>query len=197
MEHYFSEKQTSVLSVKKIDITYFEKKFSFLTPNGVFSFGKIDKGSDLILNKAKIEKSKKVLDLGCGYGLIGIVIAKIYNAKVTMVDINERALTFATKNAKKNNVDVEIIKSDAFKEIKNKFDVILFNPPQHAGKKLCFSMIEDSKKYLEKDGSLQVVARHNKGGKHIQEHMQNVFGNVEKVAIKSGFRIYISFLQEL
>jgi 16S rRNA (guanine1207-N2)-methyltransferase len=193
MEHYFSQKQSSKLSVKQFEINILNKNFYFLSPNGVFSFGRLDNGSKLLINKSIIPEGK-ILDLGCGYGAIGIIIAKIYGSKVKVFlsDINERAIKFTIKNAKKNEVDVNIIKSDSFENINGKFNSILFNPPQHAGKKLCFSMIKESKNYLEKDGTLQIVARHNKGGKDLQKYMENIFGNCNHIAIKSGFRIYLS-----
>ena len=190
MEHYFSEKQKSKLSVKEIEFNLLNHNFNFLTPSGVFSFGKLDHGSKLLINKSNVKG--KVLDLGCGYGNVGICIAKAYNLEVTLSDINERAIHFAKKNAIKNNVKVNIIKSNAFNDINEKFDTILFNPPQHAGKKLCFSMIKDSINYLNDNGTLHVVARHNKGGKDFQKHMETIYGNCEHIAIKSGFRIYLS-----
>jgi 16S rRNA (guanine1207-N2)-methyltransferase len=193
MEHYFSEKQSSKISVKQLEINLLGNNLFFLSPSGVFSFGKLDNGSKLLINKAIIPEGK-VLDLGCGFGIIGISIAKAHKekVKVTLSDINERAIHFAEKNSKKNKVDVQIIKSNAFENINEKFNSILFNPPQHAGKKLCFSMIEESKNFLEKNGTLQLVARHNKGGKDLQKQMENVFGNCKHIAIKSGFRIYLS-----
>ena len=192
MEHYFSEKQKSKLNVKEINIDILNHSFIFLTPSGVFSFGKFDNGSKLLINKSIIKEKSKVLDLGCGYGNVGICISKAYKVEVTLSDINERAINFTKKNAIKNNVNVEIIKSNAFQEINQKFDTILFNPPQHAGKDLCLSMIEESINYLNDNGTLQVVARHNKGGKSFEEHMKKIFNNCEHVAIKSGYRIYLS-----
>jgi len=82
-----------------------------------------------------------------------------------------------------------------FDPVEGKFDVILLNPPQTAGRKLCFRMIEESRKYLKKGGSLQLVARHNKGGRVLSEKMEEVFGNLETIARKGGYRVYVSRLK--
>jgi len=96
-------------------------------------------------------------------------------------------------NVKAHKLDnVEVIVSDKFKKIEGKFDTILVNPPQTAGKQLCFEMIEKSKEFLKKTGTLQLVARHNKGGKTLSLKMQEVFGNVKDIAKKSGYRVYLT-----
>jgi len=109
-----------------------------------------------------------------------------------MSDINKRAVFLARKNAKLNNLDIKITHSDGFEKIKQNFDIVLLNPPQLAGKQVCFRLIEQSFKHLNKDGYLELVARHNKGGKTLSENMKSLFGNVKDVAIKSGYRVYLS-----
>jgi 16S rRNA G1207 methylase RsmC len=88
--------------------------------------------------------------------------------------------------------NVEVRNGNMYDAINEKFDVILLNPPQTAGKDVCFEMIEKAKHYLVKNGSLQIVARHNKGGKTLMQKMKEVFNNVETLAKKSGYRVYIS-----
>ena len=97
--------------------------------------------------------------------------------------------------AREYKVDAKVVQSDAFENIDENFDVILLNPPQTAGKKLCFKMIEEAKEHLKKGGSLQLVARHQKGGKTLQKKMEEVFGNSEVLSRQSGFRVYMSYLQ--
>ena len=110
-------------------------------------------------------------------------------------DVNLRAIGLAIKNVKRNNIkNAEVLESDLFENIKDKFSTILCNPPQTAGKKVCFDIIEQSKDHLLKNGLLQIVARHNKGGKMLSEKMEEVFGNVEVLGIKSGYRVYYSKL---
>jgi len=193
MEHYYSEKQSSVFLPKKIKVFAREKNFEFYTASGVFSKDRLDKGSELLLNNCIIKENFKILDLGCGYGVIGIVLKKIFpKTEVVMSDINERTIALSRINAKLNNVEVEVIKSNIYDKITGKFDTIIVNPPQKAGKEICFAMIEKSKTYLKDKGLLQVVALHNKGGRTFEKKMKETFGNAREIAKKSGFMVYVS-----
>ena len=191
-EHYFSEKQESAFRINSIEINLRGSEFKFDTVSGVFSVGRVDKGSFLLIEKCIIEDSWRVLDLGCGYGVVGIVVKKVFDCEVVMTDVNKRAAYISKKNAKKNNVEVSIVRGDMYEKVEGLFDTILLNPPQHAGKDLCMEMISKSEKYLKKGGLLQVVARHNKGGKSFALKMEEVFGNVRDIAKKGGYRIYVS-----
>ncbi len=192
MEHYFSEKQTSPFKLKIITTFLRGKRFSFYTAPGVFSKSKVDDGTRFLVNSAIIKQGWKVLDLGCGYGVAGIVIKKLFpDTEVLLSDVNERALKLAEMNAKLNHVNVKVVKSFSFKNIHGFFNAILFNPPQAAGLKLCYKMISDSKEHLMIKGLLQVVARHKKGGSRFEQYMLKTFGNVEPIKGKK-YRIYIS-----
>lgn len=196
IEHYYSEKQTSPLKLKRIKAFLRGHNLEFFTAPGVFSKDKIDKGTEILINNSTIKNGWSVLDLGCGYGAVGISIAKSFpDNTITFSDINERALKLTKINVKINDVNdnsINIIKSNIFNKIKDKFNTILINPPQTAGKELCFTMISDSKNHLKKGGLLQLVARHNKGGKVLMEKMEEVFNNVKIITKKSGYRVYVS-----
>lgn len=196
-DHYFSEYQSS-----KPKETQFSDKLrgnilEFKTASGVFSLKKIDNGSRLLIEKSIIKNNSKILDLGCGYGAVGIAIAKAYlTNQVILTDINKRAVSLAKKNIELNNIEnAKAVQGNMFEKIDEKFDTILLNPPQTAGKKLCFEMIEKSKDYLNPKGTFQIVARHQKGGKILSQHMKEIFGNLEEIAKGSGFRIYLSHLE--
>ncbi|MBS3167547.1 class I SAM-dependent methyltransferase [Candidatus Woesearchaeota archaeon] len=191
MEHYFTKEPKSELKIKKLKSILKNKEIEFYTASGLFSLNKVDNGSKLLINKC-IPKGK-VLDLGCGYGIIGLTLL-LTNKKLelTFSDINERAIVITKKNLKLNNLEANVIQSDGFENIKEKFDTILLNPPQTAGKNLCFKLIEDSKEHLLKNGTLQIVARHKKGGIELSKKMQEVFSNIKEIAKGSGFRIYLS-----
>jgi len=194
-DHYFSEKPTSEITTEQFDITVRGVRLIFTTPSGVFSHGRADKASILLVENAEISENARVLDLGCAWGFVGIALKKsVPTTSVMMVDINERALSFAEKNAKRNHVDVKIFKSDLFRTVKGKFDTIIVNPPMKAGRETCYKIIEDSLKFIEKNGTLQLVALHNRGGAMLEKKMNEVFGNVETIAKKSGFRVYLSRL---
>ncbi len=193
MEHYYSEQQKSLLNIKKIRQKIKGIDFAFYSSSGVFSKERVDKGTLLLAENMIIVKNSKVLDIGCGIGVLGIIAAKLFNADVVMSDINKRAVMLAKKNIKLNSIKAEIYQGNLFEKIKDKdFDAILSNPPQTAGKKICFELIEKSKKYLRIGGSLQLVARHNKGGKTLSKKMEEIFGNVKVIAKKAGYWIYMS-----
>ena len=194
MEHYYSKEQASPLDLKKISQRIKGNNFDFYTASGIFSRDKVDKGTLILAENMIIDKNAKVLDIGCGIGIIGIAAAKIFNANVVMGDINKRAVMLAKKNTKLNNVNAIICQGDLYENIKDSdFDVVLTNPPQTAGKELCFRLIEQSKGHLKQGGNLQLVARHNKGGATLSKKMEDVFGNAKVIAKKSGYWVYISF----
>lgn len=193
MEHYYSADQKSDLNIKKIRQRIRGINFEFYTASGVFSNEKIDRGTLVLAENMIVNNNSKVLDIGCGIGILGIVAAKSFDADIVMTDINKRAVMLAVKNAGLNNVKAEIYQGNLYEKIKdNNFDVILSNPPQTAGKEICFRLIEQSKNHLKKNGSLQIVARHNKGGRSLSKKMEEVFGNVHVIAKKSGYWVYTS-----
>ena len=195
-EHYYTKSPTSKLRERKIYTVLRGNELVFHTGSGVFSPDRIDLGTRLLIEKSIVKRDQKILDFGCGYGALGIALSKaIPDLKTTMSDINERAVMLAKKNIEENKIKAKAIQSDIFENVKGKFDVILLNPPQTAGKKICFRMIEESKNHLNKNGSLQMVARHQKGGKSFQTKMEETFGNVKVIARGSGYRIYYSELK--
>ena len=157
----------------------------------MFSKDRIDKGTLVLAENMIIKNNSKVLDVGCGIGVLGIAAAKLFDADVVMTDINKRAVMLAGKNAVLNNVKADIYQGNLYEKIKdNDFDAVLSNPPQTAGKEVCFKLIEQSKNHLKKNGSLQIVARHKKGGKTLSKKMEEVFGNVKVIAKKAGYWVY-------
>jgi 16S rRNA G1207 methylase RsmC len=193
-EHYYSKEQKSEINLKKISARLRNIDIDLWTGAGVFSGKKVDKGSELLANKCIVKDRWDVLDLGCGYGPVGIAVAKAFpSANVVMTDINMRAVKIARINKKHHKLsNVSVVQGDMYDKTPGKFDTILLNPPQTAGKDVCFRMIELAPEHLKKGGLLQVVARHNKGGKSLAEKMKLVFGNVEDIEKKSGYRIYVS-----
>jgi len=192
VEHYFTPKPKTAPKYSSIYCVLRDNELALKTASGVFSKTQVDAGTYLLIQQCEIADRWKILDLGCGYGVVGIALGKAYDLVVVASDINERAIALTTENARKNGVKVKTVISDGFTNIKGEFNTILFNPPQTAGKKLCLKMIEDSKGYLKKGGSLQIVARHQKGGKALRDHMKEIYGNAESIARKGGYHIYIS-----
>ena len=197
MSHYFSEVQ-DVKSVKKI-INYEIKneKFEFLTDNGVFSKTKVDFGTDVMLrtflNENKKLENIRILDIGCGYGVVSVVLKRFFEkAKILSTDVNERALELTRENIQKNNRtdDFEVRKSFVFDNISENFDVILSNPPIRAGKQVIFEIYEKSFFRLNKNGKFYCVIQTKHGAKSTKKKLEELFGNCTTLVIEAGYRIF-------
>ncbi len=195
MTHYYDKNQTSPLREELITVRSRGMSFEFFSASGLFSKQHLDKATELLINKSDLSNSQKILDLGSGWGVVAILL-KFFNPSKEFVasDVSERAVFYTKKNAKKHSVKIEVKQSDLFENFAEDelFDTILTNPPYVAGREVCKKFISESFKHLSKNGSLQLVARHNKGGKFLGEYMKEIFGNVEYLAKQSGFRIYKS-----
>ncbi len=189
-EHYYTEEPRTKHQERTIIATLRGQKCTFKTDSGTFSPRSIDKATMLLINYAPINDEEKVLDLGCGYGAVGISIAKTTSAHVTMSDVNRRAIKLSENNAKINHVTVSIIHSNGFENIPQNFDTILLNPPHSAGRELCIKLITESKKHLTTKGKLFIVAFHNKGGKYYEELLKKIFPKAETLCKKGGIRVY-------
>lgn len=193
-EHYYSEHPTSDIKEKTFNAAINGRVLSLVSVSGVFSNeAKIDRASELLIKSFK-PSGRSVLDLGCGYGAIGLFIKSLYpHQTVCLSDINERAVDYSILNARANHLDVKVLKSDLFSSFSGmKFDDIVTNPPIAAGKKLITRLIDESFDYLNRGGALWLVAFHNKGGSTLKDIMKNRFGNVEDVEKQGGIRVYKS-----
>ncbi len=196
-DHYYSENQQSPLILKQIQVTVNKSTFAIYTAPGIFSKSELDKGTKLLIESAQIQKSASILDLGCGYGIVGLELLKNNtNLHCTFTDINNRALLLTQKNLELHKIKKEnykIIHSNLYENLKEKqFDVILSNPPQSAGKDICIAIIQQAINHLKTNGSLQLVARPNKGGKTLAKEMKEIFSNLEIINRSSGFVVYKS-----
>ncbi len=164
--------------------------FTFLTDNGVFSKNGLDFGSRLLLESIPLEEvGGKILDLGCGYGVFGIVISKLTSAHVDMVDINLRALHLASRNAKLNNVsNVSIFESNVYENVSLKYSSIITNPPIRAGKKVVYNIVMNAKDYLDKNGKLFLVIRKEQGAKSLIVDLKKLY-TVDVLKKSKGFFI--------
>ena len=194
-EHYYSNNPTSKSEEREIEYFIKDKEIKLIVDNGVFSKSHVDIATNFMLNTIlkSEEISGEVLDLGCGYGVVGIVLSKFFkDLKITMIDINERALGLAKKNCKKNNLEnIQIIESDGFSQIKEKkeFDVIITNPPIRAGKQVIYKMYEDSYNHLKKGGKLYLVINKKHGAPSTKDYLITLFGNCEVMDKKTGFNV--------
>ncbi len=176
MNHYFTN--SDILSnLQKRYAEIRNKKFVFYTDNGVFSKRGLDFGSRTLL-EAVIDFGVcgKVLDVGCGYGMIGIVLSSFFpDVSVDMVDVNKRAIHLSKMNIKENMVDnVCVFESDVFSGISDKYDLIITNPPIRTGKDVVYKILFGAKEYLNAGGSLIFVVNKDQGAKSIMRDLEKV-----------------------
>ena len=185
MNHYFIENPDLLTDERELILNIWGITLKFLSNNGLFSCDKIDDASIAMLeNLPPLEGA--LLDLGCGYGTLGIVLAKKYDVSLTMADINAIALEYAAKNAKLNGVAATTIHSDCFANISGKFDNIVLNPPIHAGKDIMYRMYEEAAQHLNPGGSLYVVIYKKHGAESTMKKFEEIFGGVDIVYKKKG-----------
>lgn len=189
MSHYFENDNNLKSNIKDFTVNIENTNFNFSTDNGVFSKGELDFGTKLlILNALKLDIKGSILDLGCGYGPIGIIISKLRNTITTMVDINKRAIHLTKMNAKKNNVSVNVIESDGYENVNEKFDFIVSNPPIRIGKKNLYKLLIDSKNHLSSNGEMLIVVRKEQGALSLIKDM-SVYYDVKTIDKDKGFLI--------
>ena len=159
----------------------------------MFSKGGVDYGSKVLIDAMDFGQNAQVLDVGCGYGPIGLSAARMAKqGHVTMIDINSRAVELAKENAKRNGItNVTILESDLFEAVKDQqFDVVLTNPPIRAGKETVHAIFEESRKHLRENGQLWVVIQKKQGAPSAKAKLEQLFEQVEEVTKDKGYRIF-------
>ena len=186
---YYAENPDAAHDIHDLRVELLGHKLTFLTDAGVFSKKMIDFGSQLLLKCLEVEKGERVLDVGCGYGPLGITLVKAYGVQATMVDINNRALDLARKNAERNQVSATIFQSNIYEQVEGKFDHVISNPPIRAGKQVVHEIIEKSMDFLENGGDLTIVIQKKQGAPSAKSKMEDVFGNCEIIKKDKGYYI--------
>ncbi|MCC6015961.1 MAG: methyltransferase [Desulfurococcaceae archaeon] len=162
---------------------------------GLFSYKHVDEGTKLLLEYAEIPEEGTILDIGCGYGVIGIVIAKLNpKLEVYMTDINKDAVEITKRNILRNRLNpekVKVLHGNLYEPVKDlKFNAIYSNPPFSAGMDIVEKIVQEAPRYLKHRGTLQIVAR--KGAEKVRKLMLSVFGNVNILVSKKGYKVLLS-----
>ena len=194
MSHYFQDDPNLVSNIKEISFEINGITMKLLTDNGVFSKNNVDEGSYAFLKVLlPLDLGNHILDLGCGYGTIGLALAKAHEeARITLADVNPRAVALCERNAGLLNLSprVTILQSDIYEKIEGPYDSIVVNPPIRAGKKVTYKMYEEAKQYLIDGGSLYIVIRKAQGADSASKYIESIFGNVELLDRHKGYHIY-------
>ncbi|KXT75060.1 Ribosomal RNA small subunit methyltransferase C [Streptococcus sp. DD10] len=186
---YYAENPDAAHDIHELRVELLGNKMTFLTDAGVFSKKMIDFGSQVLLKNVSAKEGERLLDVGCGYGPLGLSLAKAYGIIPTMVDINNRALELAQQNAVKNRVEAEIFQSNIYEQVKGQFDQVISNPPIRAGKQVVHEVISGSFDHLVAGGVLTIVIQKKQGAPSAKNKMEEVFGNCEIVRKEKGYYI--------
>ena len=194
-DHYFTAFPRSKAKLGIIRTYLRGRPFEFLTASGVFSKKRVDLGTRLLIESMVLPEKGYVLDVGCGYGAVGIVAASSKpNLRVIMVDVNERAVWLAKQNIQRNGIDnVEVRRGFLYESVEDlTFNCVLSNPPVSAGSETVKAIIVDAPKHMANKAYFQMVVKSKIGGKRLKMLLEKAFGNAEILARKSGYRVFIS-----
>lgn len=191
---YYEDNQDLSHDFQTLTVDLLGLSMRFKTDRGVFSKNGIDYGSRVLLENYQPEGAKTLLDVGCGYGTLGLTLAKKFDLSVTMVDVNSRALDLCRQNAIDNAVsNTEIELSNIYEAVSEKYDAIISNPPIRAGKEVVHEILTGAFDYLNNGGHLTIVIQKKQGAPSAQRKMEEVFGNCQLVARDKGYFILRSY----
>jgi len=191
-EHYYTRRPAAAHRPREVREELRGRSYVFATDAAVFSRRRLDPGTRLLIEHLPLPATGQALDLGCGYGPVGIVIAaESPGARVWLVDVNERAVELARRNLSLNGiVNAEVRQGDGFDPVAGMtFTLIASNPPIRAGKRVVYAWVEEAHRRLEPRGRLLMVARTSQGARTLARHMAAVFGGCREVAKGGGYRV--------
>lgn len=193
MAQYF-ENANLPSKIIEFEAYFLKTKFIFKSDNGVFSKEKLDFGTRLLLESLPLkEMSGDVLDLGCGYGVVSIILSKFTNCNIDAVDVNHRALHLFEMNIKLNKVNnINFFESDCYEKVNKKYDYIITNPPIRAGKEVVYKMLKGAKEHLKENGYLYFVMRKDHGAKTAIKDISLIY-NCEIIKKDKGFFVIKCF----
>ncbi|MDP4095960.1 class I SAM-dependent methyltransferase [Paenibacillus sp. P96] len=192
-DHYYSSSPDAAHERRILETELRGQSLTFVSDAGVFSKQGIDYGSRVLIEAMEFPEDSEILDVGCGYGPIGLTAARLAPAgRVTMIDINERAVKLAKENAERNRIaNVTILQSDLFQAVVDRrFDIVLTNPPIRAGKETVHSIFDLAFDHLNEGGALWVVIQKKQGAPSAKAKLESLFPRVEEVTKDKGYRIF-------
>lgn len=193
---YYAENPDAAHDIHQLDTELLAQNVSFTTDAGVFSKKAIDFGSQVLLSAVNFEAKSTLLDVGCGYGPIGITLAKAQGVIPTMIDVNLRALALSERNAEKNKVTATIFQSNLYDKVVGTYDNIISNPPIRAGKDVVHGVITGAFDHLNLAGTLTIVIQKKQGAPSAKAKMATVFGNCEVIKKDKGYFILQSVKED-
>lgn len=195
MAHYFENDDSVISEPATITYDFQGQHLTYTTDHGVFSRQRLDYGSRVLMDAIDIGNAKSMLDVGCGYGTMGIALKSVHeNLQVLMTDVNKRAISLAKENIKCNNLEgIDVIESDVYENVHDRYDLVISNPPIRAGKKVVSAIISGSYDHLNEGGRLVIVIQKKQGAPSAKKLMEEIFGNATVIKKDKGYYILQSY----
>ena len=188
-DHYYTEIPSSAHDERRVALRALGNELTFITDAGVFSRDGLDRGTEVLL-EALPALSGRVLDLGCGWGAVGVALGKRWpGLEIVMTDINSRAVGLARRNLTENGVKATVVQGDGFAAVEGKFDAIVTNPPIRAGKAVIYGLFAQARDHLKPGGALYVVIRKQQGAPSALKYLKEIYAQAETVDRGSGFHV--------
>lgn len=189
-DHYYTVNPNSAHDEWKISATIFGNELTFTTDAGVFSRDGLDRGTEIMLESLP-ELEGRILDLGCGWGPVGVSLGKKYpGLDIVMTDINQRAVDLSIRNLAVNGVtNAHVVQGDAFENVEGLFNAVITNPPIRAGKAVIYDMFDKAREYLIPGGSLYIVIRKQQGAPSALKYLSTIYDSAETIGRGSGFHV--------
>lgn len=194
-EHYYSVSPESEHDEKKVIFEILGNKLECITDASVFSRDGLDMGTRVLLEAIPDPVSTgihRVLDLGCGWGAVGIALGKKYPAlEIVMSDINERAVSLSMRNALSNEVRNTVsVQGDGYESIEGSFDLIALNPPIRTGKQVIYDLFLHAREHLSDSGRLMIVIRKQQGAESAEKYLKEIYRSVQRVSREKGYWVF-------
>ncbi|MFZ0891280.1 MAG: methyltransferase [Thermoplasmata archaeon] len=192
-QHYFAERPRARSARHELRFLYRGELLTFLVDAGIFASHGLDPGTALLIENLEVRPTDQVLDLGCGWGAIGIAAAKSApQGHVLLTDVNRRAVGLARSNIARNgieNADARV--GPLYRPVREeRFDVIATNPPYHVGRAAILQILEGAPGFLRPGGRLVIVGKGSQGVRFYQAWlMEHWLGPVEVLGRRSGYRV--------
>lgn len=195
MAHYFENDDSVISEPATITYDFQGQHLTYTTDHGVFSRQRLDYGSRVLMDAIDIGDEKSMLDVGCGYGTMGIALKSVHeDLQVLMTDVNKRAISLAKENIKCNNLEgIDVIESDVYENVHDRYDLVISNPPIRAGKKVVSAIISGSYDHLNEGGRLVIVIQKKQGAPSAKKLMEEIFGNATVIKKDKGYYILQSY----
>ena len=187
-EHYYAKNPNAAHDERGVIFEVLGLQLRCTTDSGVFSREGLDMGTRILL-EALPEVSGRALDLGCGWGPVGVALGKKYPAaQLVLTDVNERAAELARRNLRDNGVtNARVVCGEGFENVEGTFELIALNPPIRAGNAVIYDLFADAARRLAPGGALYIVIRKQQGAESAQKYLKTIYRDVERVARDKGY----------